>query len=49
MEGLGRDRAGARRMMRARTLLERHLGRLAAVVVVGERPLIGGMRRPGAA
>jgi hypothetical protein len=49
MEALGRDRASARRLTRARSLLERHLQRLQAVVVIGERPLIGGMRRsPGA-
>lgn len=49
LEALGRDRRAAQRSLAARTAVERHRRHLAAIVVIGEKPLIAGIRRPSAA
>lgn len=46
LESLGRDRAAARRLAAARSAVAARVDHLAGVVLVGERPLIAGIRRP---
>lgn len=49
LEALGRDHRAARRTIAARTAVDRYRRGLAAIVVIGEKPLIAGIRRPSVA